>query len=411
MGYKLKYLSFFNSEQVLHYLDVLICLCLTFSIVSSQYNSLLSFLCLKFVLILSIIRLAHYHKIEGQYKTIILLIILFLLVQFISSLASADTTQSVTTLKIRAIYYTAFFASVIFIKNKIQIKAVLVSLLLFTSFISIIEIYYFTEDLLSFHLFPSELRVAYFGQPITVAEIKMLVLLIIFPFFLIKEEFPVKKNLLIFLSVPIFISFLFTSSRGPFIALILGILIIGFLKNRKIVYGVLFFLAVYFLFIPESVNGRILTMNDVNNRSSKARVYMLETGYQIARDNLALGVGSVNLKNIYEKYRKITIWGEGEQLHNNLMQILVTMGIFGLLLWLALMFYIFRKLIEIYRKTKSDNVLNAFAISSLAAMAAFQLSGLTDWNFADYPVVVVFWFSLSLAFISQKLLNKPAATL
>jgi O-antigen ligase len=409
MDYKFKFHLIFKREQVLYYLDILICLCLTFSIVSSQYNSLLSFLCLKFVLILSIIRMAHNYNIERQYKTIILLVILFLFIQFISSLASDNSRQSVTVLKIRAIYYTAFFASIIFIKNQIQIKAVLVSLLLFTSLISIIEIYYFAEDLLSFHLLPSESRIGYFGQPITVAEIKMLVLLIIFPFFLIKEEFPVQKGLLIFLSVPIFISFMFTGSRGPFVALIIGIMIIGFLKNRKIVYGVLLFLVVYFLFVPESVNGRILNINNINNRSNTARLYMLETGFKSAQDNLIFGVGSVNLKNIYEKYKKASIWGEGDQLHNNVMQILVTMGLFGLLIWLALMFYIFRKLIEIYKKTKTNNVLNALTISSLAAMIAFQVSGLTDWNFADYPVVVVFWFSLSLAFISQKLLNESSA--
>jgi len=50
--------------------------------------------------------------------------------------------------------------------------------------------------------------------------------------------------------------------------------------------------------------------------------------------------------------------------------------------------------------------LNIIAVSSLASMIAFQIAGLTEWNFGDAEFAAVLWFNLSLAFVAEKLINR-----
>jgi O-antigen ligase len=396
-------------EKFLKLLDISLLLLFAYALLTSQSAPMFSYLVLQVLLVLVIALLAHDKSFEIPEKTIFLLIAAFLVIQFVTSLTSIDPRQSITVLKIRLFYYTIFLVSILLVKTQNRLAAALASLIIFTSFVSAMEIYRFAADIYSLHISPAQGRIGYFLHPITTGEIKMLVLFIIFPFLLIKERYILPKVWLVILSVPIFISFLFAYARGAFIAFFCGLIIVGALRNRKVIYGAVIFLAVYFLVLPGSVNQRMLSLSKLNDRSVNARMYMTETGIQIAKDNLLFGVGSIGLRNIYETYRKPTIWGEGDQLHNNVIQILVTMGVFGLIAWLAMMIYIFKRQIEIYRQTRGNNVPNALALSSLVSMIAFQICGLTDWGFADYSFVVLFWLSVSLTFLAKKFMNESHA--
>jgi len=389
-------------ENILRIFDLLILFCLTYTLLTAQCAPKISYISLMILTVLFFIRLAHERNFETPEKIIILFIASFLVVQFISSLMSIDPRQSITVMKIRVFYYAVFFIAILFIKTQKQAGAVLASIIIFTSILSLIEVCRFVFDLHTRNLSPTQMRIGYYIHPVTSAEIKMIVVFIILPLLLTKEKFIFSKKWLLAFLIPIFASFMFTYARGAFIALFTGVMLIGALKNRKIIYITVIFLIVYFLVLPSSVNQRLASLKNPTDRSVMAREFMFETGVQIAKDNFLIGVGSINLKDTYEKYRIATIWAEGEQLHNNLLQLMVTTGIFGLLIWLAMMAYIFKRQIEIYRQTKSHEVLNAFALTSLVSMVAFQICGLTDWNFADYSVVSYLWMTVSLAFIAKK---------
>ena len=96
-------------------------------------------------------------------------------------------------------------------------------------------------------------------------------------------------------------------------------------------------------------------------------------------------------------------------MHNNLMQIVVINGIIGAMVWVILMLYIFIRQLKIYSKTKPNEFLNTIAMASFVSMVAFQISGLTEWNFGDAEFAVVMWFNFSLAFVAEKLFNRTNA--
>ncbi len=406
----LRYLTFFKTARVdakkrtPRVIGALLLLVFTFIVLTSSGATIFSYLILRILSIALLIRFAHEKGFEFPERTILLLICAFLFIQLITSLTSSDIRQSITVTKIRLFYYTFFFASVLLIRTLNSLRAVIVSLVIYTSIVSSVELFLFFSDISAHQIQPAQSRIGFFLHPVTSGEIKMLVIFLIIPFFLIKERYPLPKMWLAVLLTPIFVSFLFTYARGAFIALFTGIIMMGALKNRKVIYAAIIFLVFYFYVLPESVNGRIATLENPTDRSVRARQFMFETGEQMARDNFLLGVGSINLKETYEKYRKATIWGEGEQLHNNLLQLFVTTGIFGLLIWLALIIYIFKRQVIIYRETKGNEILNSFALISVVSFAGFQICGLTDWNFADYSAVVLFWLFASFAFIAERFL-------
>jgi len=66
------------------------------------------------------------------------------------------------------------------------------------------------------------------------------------------------------------------------------------------------------------------------------------------------------------------------------------------------MVFIFDKQLKVYRQTKNKPILNDLALISVLSMIAFQVSGLTDWNFGDFAFSFVNWVFISFAFLAEK---------
>lgn len=398
-------------DSIVYYLDCLIALVFTLSLVIVEFEPEISFIFLRLNIILCILRFIIDRNISFKDKTILYLIIAFVIIQIITSLISDYPKESIYIDRIRSYYYVTLFIPVIFIKNIRQLKIILSTLIIISAVLSFYELYFFIHDIIYFHFSPAMYRLYVFEHPTTTGEIKMMVILIIFPFLFIKENFVFNKPWLIVLSIPIFISCYFTYTRIVFFALLISIVLISFIRNKKIAFTITVLSLCFLYFAPLSIDARILSSFDINYPSNKSRIYIFETGINMIKDHPITGIGSAKFKEEYEKYKKITITGEGDDLNNNILQILVTIGVFGLFIWLALMFYIFKKQINIYNKTKENKILNCLVLSSIFSMIAFQICGLTDWKYADYPVVTLFWFCISLSFLSEKFLNEDKTLL
>lgn len=394
--------SVFEKNKIVNFIDTLIFLILTAIVLMSQNASDFSFLCLKIMFALIFIRILINRNIVIPEKTILVLILLFILVQVISSLVSEYPKESLYFVRVRATYYVIFFASLLFIKDLKQLKTILLALMIFASVISVIELGYYVNELITLRTSPANYRLDVFGHPTPIAETKMFVLLIIAPLLFIKEKFIISRLWLLILSIPIFISFYFTYTRGALLGFLVAVIIISLFNKKVIALIILILFSAFLILAPNSLKSRILSSADANFSSNKARIYMFETGFRMAEDHPLFGIGSAKFRDEYQKYRKITITGEGEHLHNNMLQILVTMGVFGLLMWLALMIYFFKRQISIFKRLKGQNVLRCLALSSFVSMIAFQICGITDWNFADYSIVTLFMFTLSLSFLAEK---------
>ncbi|MCI0450627.1 MAG: O-antigen ligase family protein [Chlorobi bacterium] len=396
-----------NKEKILKYIDLLLIVFLCVGFITSQYSIALSSIGIGVTLGLTVIRLFIDRKIYSLNNNLVYLFLLFIASQLVSSVFCSNPSESFINVFKKIVIYIIFFAGILFINESSQLKKIFISLFIFSALISTIEIVRFILDYNSLGDKPlAEFRLDYFGYPITNGEIKMLILLIAAPFIITKKDFIMNKALLILLTLPLLLSFYLTNARNALLGLFAGFIIIGLLKNKYFLFGLIAFIVLFLLFAPLPLKERMQSIADLNHPSNKTRIIMWETGLRMIKDSPVIGIGDTDINKAYRQYKTPEFHGEGSHMHNNLIQIVLTLGVFGGLAWLTLMIYIFIRQIKIYLKTKSDEFLNIITVSSLASMIAFQIAGLTEWNFGDAEFAAVLWFNLSLAFIAEKLYKK-----
>lgn len=372
-------------------------------VISSQLYVALSSIGQGIMIGLIIIRLFMDRSVYKGDNFTYLIFILFIISALLSSVFSINPSNSFVNSK-RLFLFAGFFVTFIFIKDKKQLRYFLLIFFVFSALLSTYEMVKYFWDFYTVNMNPnfSESRLEYFGYPITNAEIKMLLLLSIIPFLFIKEDFVLKKIWLVLLLIPILITLLLTGSRNAMLGLFIGVIVIGFIKNKKFLLIFVILVIIFIVIAPHNLHERILSIGDFSHPSNQSRFLMWKTGLKIIKDHFLLGIGDTDLLPLYKTYKIPQFSGEGIHLHNNFMQVLVSYGIIGFIVWLTMMFYIFYKQVKIYLLTRSSNVSNTLALISLSCMAAFMVSGLTEWNFFDFEFAAVLWFTLGLSYLAQK---------
>jgi putative inorganic carbon (hco3(-)) transporter len=399
-----------DRKKIIKYLNAGILIFLSLHVITSQWSVASSSIGLGGLIILASVRIIVSRNVFVPEKNLLYLFGALILVYLTASVFSIDALSSFSNSR-RVLLFTGFFAAVIFIKNLKELKIIITILFLFTAFISILELikYYIDFSIHSETPF-YEQRIQYFGYPITNAEIKMLILLLMVSLLLIKDKFVMNKIWIGLLTVPVFFSLYFTSSRNALLGLFAGLITLGILKNKYFLAAIIFIVILFLIAAPLPVKERVISIVDFNHPSIQSRFIIWETGIKIIKDYPILGIGDTDISKVYENYKPIERHGEGSHLHNNFLQVLATVGIAGFLVWLALMVYIFIRQIKIYFLTKNYPVLSSLTSASIACMIAFQISGLTEWNFGDFEFAAVLWFMLGLSFLAEKFYNNTNST-
>lgn len=375
--------------------------------ITSQFSIATSSIGIGGLIILTVFKLIVSDEKFSIDKNIIYLFAAFILIQVISSAVCGNPTDSFDHIYRKISLYIIFFVTVLFIKNTKDLKKLLIIFIAFTAMISTIEIIRFALEYIPNPTKPlGEYRLEYYGYPVTNGEIKMMILLIIIPFFLLKKNYLMNKLLLALLTLPLLITFYLTNARNAFLALFTSLIILGLLKNKYFLFGLLGIVIIFLLFAPLPLKERALSIVDMNHPSNHSRFVMWETGVKIIKDNFTFGVGDVDINMVYRMYKTPEYHGEGSHMHSNIFQILVNFGITGFIAWFALILYLFYKQIKLWLASRKFEFLNILAIISIISMIALQVSGLTEWNFGDAEFAAVFWFNLALASLAGKFMLK-----
>ncbi len=388
-------------------LNLSILIFLGISFISSQLSVAVSSIGVVGLIILFLIKIIAGKKPLYYDKTLLYLLLSFFLWQIVSSVFSNDPVSSLTdTLKKVSLFFIVI-CSIAVIDTKEQIKKLLIVLFIFSALVSTYEdIKYIIDFRAQDKLSLGDFRLSYFGYPITLGEIKMLVLLLIIPFILSKEKFLLNKWLLIIITLPVLLSLYFTNSRNALLGLFIGLIVIGIMKHRYFLIALILAVSLFLFFAPVNIKERIVSIVDITHPSNATRFKMWETGLQMMKDKPVTGFGDVDFLSIYKRYKQPESYAEGVHMHNNILHITLLYGITGLLIWLALMIYLFINQIKAYQKFKTDGFLNIILLTSISAMFAFQVSGLTEWNFCDAEFAVLLWFIFSFPFISNRLMMR-----
>ncbi|MCX6157786.1 MAG: O-antigen ligase family protein [Ignavibacteriae bacterium] len=342
-----------------------------------------------------------------EYKYVLITITAFVFIELLSRIFAVFPDEAVVGIK-RYLLLLVFFANPGIIKSRETILKYLMIILAVFSLLSCVELYKFAINLTANLLTASfaEIRIDYFTYPITNGEMKMLLMMTTLPFLITKKTYNVKKKYLAITLIPIILSLFLTQSRNVYLAVFVSLVIYGVFRNWKFLVSFILFISIVWVVSPVSVKERTKSIFDANHPSNKSRLVMWGVGVQVFKDHPVLGVGDNEITKVYKLYKTPEFHGEGSHFHSNLVMILVTTGIAGLifylLFWISLFYYSIRDF-----RNATDEFDRTLLWGIILSMISFHISGIFEWNFGDWEVATLLFYFISLVFVLKNInLNK-----
>jgi len=233
-----------------------------------------------------------------------------------------------------------------------------------------------------------------------------------------KKKLYISSNLFILFIIPL------TLTRSVWLGIVLSL--IAFLIYYNYRYFVFFVIGIVtvFIILPNNIKSRVFSIFDLKNESNKDRIYMYYTAVKIFKNYPLFGVGTDNVKDVYEEYKHPDLKKHPEpkkhpdlkkhtepkkvqetknippHLHNNFLQILAERGVFALITFILSFIYIFIDLVKnIKRRTDFTKY---FSLSSMFVLISFLIAGLFEYNFGDSEVKFLLFFYIILGFVKLK---------
>jgi O-antigen ligase len=196
-----------------------------------------------------------------------------------------------------------------------------------------------------------------------------------------------------------------TSVRGAWLGFAAGVAgaALG-LRRRWLVLAALVLVLAGALVVEPGLLRRLKTVGDIADDTTRDRLAMLDAGLGLAIAHPLTGIGPGQVKNVYptvasaEALRRST-----SHLHNTPLQIVVERGLPGLAAWLAIWVGFFGASWRVFRRIPpADEESRALVLGSMAAIAAFLVAGLFEYNFGDTEVLLVALAVMALPFVVER---------
>jgi putative inorganic carbon (hco3(-)) transporter len=143
---------------------------------------------------------------------------------------------------------------------------------------------------------------------------------------------------------------------------------------------------------PQAVTSR-LTVSDA---SSRDRIYMWQSGFEMIRDKPVFGQGPGMILKSYPEYRwQAAPNAQAPHLHDNALQIAAERGLPCLAWWVWLMAV---AMADGYRLARSSADTAIWGVSSFAILVALMIAGLFEYNFGDSEILMAVLLVLALPY-------------
>jgi O-antigen ligase len=204
-----------------------------------------------------------------------------------------------------------------------------------------------------------------------------------------------ERLLWMFLSLVIGTAVFFTYTRGIWLAALGAIVFETAFSGKKSVAAAVAVGGSALLLVALSspvISSRARTIVEVEGNVE--RFLLWETTWNMIIDYPLLGVGVGNFQRVQSGYVRdeVRIPMSRTHSHNNLLQVTVERGMFGLFIFLWIWYLIVKEGFHVLwslRKEKGSPYI--LVLGSLAGMLGFFLDGLFQNNFGDTEVVTLFW--------------------
>ncbi len=194
----------------------------------------------------------------------------------------------------------------------------------------------------------------------------------------------------IFLMIILFISW----TRGAWLGLIAGLLLLSVFKGKKAFYGIIIALAIAMFISPGWIKDRIYSFFTLTDNSTLDRRIMWHTAVRMIEAKPLLGHGLGTFMANYSHFMPAD-YTEIVYAHNCFLQTAAEIGIIGLIifLWFILDFFIksFMKLNCI-----DEGLTKNIFVGLLGGILAFLVHSFFDTNMYSLTLMSLFWFLMGI---------------
>jgi putative inorganic carbon (HCO3(-)) transporter len=196
----------------------------------------------------------------------------------------------------------------------------------------------------------------------------------------------------------LFLALIMTKTRGAWFGLLAGVATMAALKGWKYVVPFVLMVAVGFFLLPHDLSERLMVGFRSDYEGVQERLAMWKASLDIIRDYPVTGVGLVDLQQVHALYSRPGLTKIHGHMHNNLLQVAVTTGIFGLTTFLYLVFTLVREQFSAYCRTVRESTYpRALALGCIGASVGFITHGLFECTLCDAEIVMVFWLVVGMS--------------
>ena len=187
-----------------------------------------------------------------------------------------------------------------------------------------------------------------------------------------------------------------TYSRGCWIGLIIGIIFFLAMLYNKILVAGIFASPFSILVLPQSIINRFASIGNMNDSSTSYRVSIWNSTYSMLKTHWISGVGIGA-----EAYARTTVPFShsgvfAQHAHNSYLHIFSETGLFGILTFSVLVFWILRQLFLAY-KNSADKPIKIIAVSIISGLIGLLIQGFFDNTFYNYRMYLIFFIMLALS--------------
>lgn len=258
-------------------------------------------------------------------------------------------------------------------------------------------------------LLGSSHRLGVFQHYMTAAGIKMLLIVFLLPVAIRKGGTRLEKGILLPAVGVTMISLVLTQTRGSWIAVVAGLVLIFALEYRKMLVILVPAMILVYVGLPAQYKERVVNMVAISSSdttsatigSNRSRLRMWETGWWIFRDYPVVGIGNGRMHDVYLWYRTPIYEAEGCHLHNSYVQVLVTRGVLGFAAMVVLFVAMGRLFYRSWKQTSAMGF-SSIGLGAMAALFGFLINAMVEYNFGDHEILVLLWTITGLAGISLK---------
>ena len=392
-----------TSSRKAERLDKIILALLVFFLACSAFSIALSEIGYFSALVFWLGRMVYLRKFSYPRSPLDLFILGYVLAEILATIFAYDKLYSLLYLQRRLLLLPVMYIIVANTTSSKELK-LLFGALMFSAVV--VSLWSMRDLVLHFNEYLHfQRRLSEFQIYMTAGGLMMIALLLLLPF-LVHKETPKKLRWLCFIIIiPLGINLFFTFTRSSWLGFLVGSIVIGTFRSKKIFLALTGIILVILLIASPEVNNRIYSIFDPNHPMNVTRVHMWKTGWKIFLDHPLVGIGDIGTETVWDQYADPG-WVKEGHLHNNIIMWMVTLGVVGTIALIALFVKIGMFLYSIVKKYGDDWLTSSLALGGLAVIVGFQVNGLFEWNFGDTEIITVVWAIVGLNIAASKIVQQ-----